>query len=62
MEGSSQFIPVTDEVVQLVYERNKPKNQDQAMNIDPAWFVSDSPKPLEENFICAICHSVVVDP
>ena len=62
----SQFLPITEEVVKMVYERNKTKLKARASNfhIDPSWFVNEkeSTKGFDENFICAICHHVVVDP
>jgi len=58
----SKYLPISDEVVKLVYDRNKPKVVNQSITIDPSWYVTESKKSLEETFICAICHTVVVEP
>jgi len=58
----TRFLQNTDEVIKLVYDRNKPKVNDSSISIDPAWYISDTGKPLEDTFICSICHLVVVEP
>ena len=65
-KSESKFLPVTDDVVKIIYNRNKAKidNDEVSFTIDPSWYVLNSSKEknFDDTFICSICHLVVIDP